>query len=424
MPGHRHLRVYHPGRDQHPLHRCHIPIHQRIRRILVNALLARPHLRHHPGRDPRPIHQLIQPLPPPRHHLRQAKQPGREQPPRHLRQQRRPILTASQQITRHNTIKAHRRLTAQPQQIAQLRHLPHQNHRPGQIRQPLRLLAQRLPRHLVRRQRPHPTLRGLAHRLPGKQPTARRQVQHQMVALDLRQRKQPFTHLGQRPAGARQRPLQPRLPRPVHRTTDQHLRHRHSLSLHHRRQLRLTPPPHLRLNLPLIPLIARLVEQLTLQSRRQILLRHPMVPVSMRVQISLPMPKTFLIPVGVAQMIRHLRLPLLLHRRQRIKKGQRRIRLRTGSQVQCRLRQVEAPLRHPNPLKRLPAANHHPHRLRIRQPHIFAGQNGHAPEDKARIFARINHLGHPVQCRVRVRTAQALDKGGDGVVVGIAILII
>jgi hypothetical protein len=56
--------------------------------------------------------------------------------------------------------------------------------------------------------------------------------------------------------------------------------------------------------------------------------------------------------------------------------------------------------------------------------HIFACQDQHPPKDKARIFACVDHAGQPVEGRVRVGTAQAFDKGADGVEVGIAFFVI
>ena len=75
-------------------------------------------------------------------------------------------------------------------------------------------------------------------------------------------------------------------------------------------------------------------------------------------------------------------------------------------------------------LERAGAGGHHLDGVGVGHAHILAGKDQHAPEDEARRLAGIDHLRHPVDGRIRVAAAQALDKGADGVEVVVALLVI
>ena len=123
-------------------------------------------------------------------------------------------------------------------------------------------------------------------------------------------------------------------------------------------------------------------------------------------------------------MRRHFGLLLPLHRLQRIKESHGRVALGRGGQVERGLGQVEAALRHPHVLKRLRRRYHHTQCVRVSEAHVLTGKDDHAAEDEARLLARVDHPRHPVERRVRVRAAQALDERADGVVVDIAFFVV
>ena len=85
---------------------------------------------------------------------------------------------------------------------------------------------------------------------------------------------------------------------------------------------------------------------------------------------------------------------------------------------------MEAALRHPHVFERLRARHHDAQRVRIGQADILAGEDDHAPEDETRLLAGVDHPRHPVERRVGVGAAQALDERADGVVVDVAFLVV
>ncbi len=78
----------------------------------------------------------------------------------------------------------------------------------------------------------------------------------------------------------------------------------------------------------------------------------------------------------------------------------------------------------PDPLKRLRRRRHDDQRLRIGQPDVLTGENEHPPQDKTRIFPGVQHFRHPIQRRVGIGAAHALDKRADRVVVLVAALVV
>ncbi len=120
----------------------------------------------------------------------------------------------------------------------------------------------------------------------------------------------------------------------------------------------------------------------------------------------------------------HLPFLLLLDQRQGVKEGQRRIGLGRRGQVEGGFRQVEAALGQPHPIKCLGAGDHHPDCVGLSQAHVLAGKDQHPPEDKAGVLTGIDHLGQPIERRIGIRAAQRFDKGADGIIVIVAILVI
>ncbi|OQA43300.1 MAG: hypothetical protein BWY52_01914 [Chloroflexi bacterium ADurb.Bin325] len=195
-------------------------------------------------------------------------------------------------------------------------------------------------------------------------------------------------------------------------------------ALQHRGQLRLAAALDLLLDARLVAQAARLIEHAALQRVGEILLRDPVVAVRVRVEIALAVAEALLVAARIAQMRGDLRLALLLDRGQRIEEGKAGVALGRGRQIERGLGQMEAALRHPHIVERLAARHHDRQRLRVGQPHVLSGKDDHAPEDEARVLARIHHARHPVERRVGIRPAQALDERADGVVVDVALLII
>src|SRR5450759_802663 len=85
-----------------------------------------------------------------------------------------------------------------------------------------------------------------------------------------------------------------------------------AVTLEHRRQLGLAPAADLLADPMFVAQITRLIKHPPLQGIREVLLRHPMIAVGMRIQVSLTVTETLLVAVGVAQARRHLGLALLL----------------------------------------------------------------------------------------------------------------
>src|SRR5690606_989504 len=129
----------------------------------------------------------------------------------------------------------------------------------------------------------------------------------------------------------------------------------------------------------------------------QVLLRHPVVLVGVRVEVTLAMTKTLSVSVRVLEVIGNLGLALLLDGRQRVEERHRRVALRCRGQVEGRLRQVEAPLRHTYVVVRARRSRYDLQGVRISQPDVLAREDKQASEDEARVLARVYHLGQPVE---------------------------
>ncbi len=136
------------------------------------------------------------------------------------------------------------------------------------------------------------------------------------------------------------------------------------------------------------------------------------------------MSETLLVPAGIAQVVWHLAVALVFYHRQRVKEGQRRVGLGGGRQVESGLGQVKAPLGQADAVESGRGRLGQHQRLGISQPDILAGKDQHAAKDKARVLAGMDHLGEPIHRRVGVRAAQGLDKGADGVIVIVPLLVI
>ena len=75
-------------------------------------------------------------------------------------------------------------------------------------------------------------------------------------------------------------------------------------------------------------------------------------------------------------------------------------------------------------VKRLRGRSGHDQTHRVCKPDILACQDDQTPDNKARVFACIDHLCQPVQRRVGVTAAHGFDKGGNGIVMSVTVLVI
>ena len=73
-----------------------------------------------------------------------------------------------------------------------------------------------------------------------------------------------------------------------------------------------------------------------------------------------------------------------------------------------------------NPIQGLSGGHGQFKRARIGQAHVLRCQDDQTPGDESRVLAGSDHRGQPVQGRVRIVAANALDERADGVVVAVA----
>ncbi len=139
--------------------------------------------------------------------------------------------------------------------------------------------------------------------------------------------------------------LQPTIVRAIRLAKRQHFARWSAVDLQHRGQLRLPVADHLLADLALIADIARFIKHLPLKMVGQVLLRHPVVAVGMRVEIARAVAKTLGIAAGVFEMVGHIALTFIFHCAQSIKKRKDRIRFRSSSQIKSSLGKRKAPLR-------------------------------------------------------------------------------
>ena len=75
-------------------------------------------------------------------------------------------------------------------------------------------------------------------------------------------------------------------------------------------------------------------------------------------------------------------------------------------------------------MRRLLGRDRHLQRLRVRKPHVFGRRDDQAPRHEQRVLAGFEHARHPVDGRVRVAAAHALDERRHDVVMLVAGLVI
>ena len=93
-------------------------------------------------------------------------------------------------------------------------------------------------------------------------------------------------------------------------------------------------------------------------------------------------------------------------------------------QVGDGVRQDDPRLRHAHVFRGLHGGDGERQAARIGIADILAGEDHHPPRDEARILAGLQHLGQPVERRMGIGTAQALDEGRDRVVVAVFVAVV
>ena len=169
-----------------------------------------------------------------------------------------------------------------------------------------------------------------------------------------------------------------------------------------------------------------LVKPLACQTVRQVLLLDVMVGIIVGVFVSGPMAQILRSPVmGVLQMGRHRHRPLVPDCPHGCKYGiAGSVALGRARHIGDCLGQDDLGLGHPDPLHRLGRADGYAQRLGICVAHILGGADHDAPGDELDILPGIQHPGQVVDRRVRIGPPHAFDKGGNGVVMVVPVLIV
>ena len=101
-----------------------------------------------------------------------------------------------------------------------------------------------------------------------------------------------------------------------------------------------------------------------------------------------------------------------------------RIRFGRAGEVGHRLRQRNPSFGKSDEVKSVFGGDGDLQRLRIGVADIFRRENHHAPSDKERIFAGLDHAHHPINRCVRVAATHAFDERRDYIVMLVAGLVI
>ena len=97
-----------------------------------------------------------------------------------------------------------------------------------------------------------------------------------------------------------------------------------------------------------------------------------------------------------------------------------RVRFGREREVHRGLSERVVRLRHADEVRGLLRRARDDERLRVGETYILACEDDDAARDEHRILTRVDHPHQPVESRVRIRSADALDERRDGVVVLVA----
>ena len=125
--------------------------------------------------------------------------------------------------------------------------------------------------------------------------------------------------------------------------------------------------------------------------------------------------------MAVAQDHRHRQQPSFAHVALRLRERHHRgVRLRGAGQVGDGLRQVQLALGQAHELASLHRGHGQRQGLRVGVADVFAGEDHDPPGQKAHVLARFEHPRQPVDGRVGIAAAHALDQRAGRVVMRVA----
>ena len=136
------------------------------------------------------------------------------------------------------------------------------------------------------------------------------------------------------------------------------------------------------------------------------------------------MAEALAVATGIAEVSRDICFSFLFDCRNGVEEGHGRVALGRGGEIEGSLGEMEAAFGEADIVESLRTGHDDSHGVGVGQADILTGQDDHAPENEAGVFAGVDHAGHPVERGIRVEAAEALYKGADRVVVDVAFLII
>src|SRR5438445_7134544 len=179
-------------------------------------------------------------------------------------------------------------------------------------------------------------------------------------------------------------------------------------------------------DLALAAAVARLVVAAGTQALGQVVLLHDGVLVVVGVEVAGAVAEALHERRrGVAEVERdgeRARLPHVLGRGQHGAVGG--VRLGAGGEEDRRLGERDAALREADEVDGVLGGDRHLERLGLGVADVLGREDHHPARDEERVLARLEHAHHPVDRRVRVAAAEALDERGDDVVVLLARLVV
>ena len=146
------------------------------------------------------------------------------------------------------------------------------------------------------------------------------------------------------------------------------------------------------------------------QAVGQVLLSGPVPLMAVRVVVTLPVAKPFGVAAGIHQMNGNWPATIRFNLLQNVKVNRGRVGFGSRGQVKGRFHNWIDAFRQTDVFEVLSSCVGNQYAKWISQTDVFTGQNDQAAQDKARIFAGIQHFCQPIKRRVRVAAAYRLDE--------------
>ena len=158
----------------------------------------------------------------------------------------------------------------------------------------------------------------------------------------------------------------------------------------------------------------------------QILLGNEMPRIVMRILIAIAVAQVLhQLRGSVAQMQGDRLIARLAHHGERLVNAQiGRVALRRGGQIDRGLCQGYAPFGPAYLHDRIEGGIGQQQRIGIGQTNVFGCRDDQPAGNELRVFPTLYHPCHPVECRIRIAAADALDKGRDNVVVHLPVFVV